>query len=128
MDNEKVKDHFTNPRNIGDLPDAHGVGTHGDEGCGDYLVMYIKVNRDRIVDIKFKIYGCSTLIATTSMLTEMAKGKTLREAARITGEDVVNALGGLPKDKTHCANLSITALHMTLQDYKKRKSLGWARF
>lgn len=128
MDNEKVVDHFTSPRNIGDLPDAHGVGTHGDAACGDYLVIYIKVTRDIISDIKFKIYGCSTLIATTSMLTEMVKGKTSKEAALITGEDVVDALGGLPKDKTHCANLSITALHLTLQDYKKRKKLGWARF
>ncbi|UNC92998.1 iron-sulfur cluster assembly scaffold protein [Candidatus Contubernalis alkaliaceticus] len=128
MENQLVVDHFTNPRNIGDLPDAHGIGTYGAPDCGDYLVIYIKVNREKISDIKYKIYGCSTLIATTSMMTEMAKGKTIQEARLITGEDVVKALGGLPEDKTHCANLSITALHFTFQDFNKRKSLGWTRY
>ncbi len=127
MDNEKVIDHFTNPRNIGDIPDAHGVGTYGDDGCGDYLKIYIKVNRNKIIDIKFKIFGCSTLIATTSMLTEMVEGKTLEEVKGISEDDIVQSLGGLPEEKTHCAKYSIMAFYYALQDYDKRKKLGWAR-
>ena len=127
MYTQKAQEHFINPRNVGDIPDASGVGTHGDPDCGDYLEIYIKVNRDTITDIKFKIFGCSTLIATTSILTEMVKGKGLQEIKGISGEDIVNALGGLPEDKTHCARLSVSAFYFALKDYQKRKSLGWAR-
>ncbi len=127
MYNQKVVEHFTNPRNIGEIPDANGVGTYGDPDCGDHLKIFIKVNRDIITEVKFKIFGCSTLIATTSMLTEMAQGKRLQEAKEISGEDIVNELGGLPQDKAHCARLSVSAFYFALQDYQKRKSLGWAR-
>ncbi len=127
MYNEKVMDHFTNPRNIGYIHDAHGVGDYGDPDCGDQIIIYLQVNRGVIKDIKFKIFGCSTLIATTSMLTEMVMGKPLEEARKITGSDIVQALEGLPEDKAHCAKLSITALHYALRDYEKKKSLGWAR-
>lgn len=127
MYNQKVVEHFTNPRNIGEMNDAHGIGSYGDPDCGDYLKIYIKVNRDTIIDIKFKIFGCSTLIATTSVLTEMVKGKSLQEIKGIAGDDIVDELGGLPEDKTHCAKLSVTAFYFALQDYKKRKNLGWAR-
>lgn len=127
MDNPSIRDHFTNPRNVGEIPGADGIGTYGDPDCGDYLVIYLKVNRGNIVDIKYKIFGCSTLIALTSMLTEMVKGKVLEEVRGITGDDILEALGGVPEDKTHCARLCLTAFYLALQDYKKKKRLGWAR-
>ncbi|HHP51640.1 MAG TPA: iron-sulfur cluster assembly scaffold protein [Moorella mulderi] len=124
MYGERVLDHFLNPRNAGIIPDADGVGQVGDPRCGDYLRIFIKVKDNRIEDIKFQVFGCPAAIATSSMLTEMAKGKTLEEALAITDEDVAGALGGLPDFKLHCSNLGATALHKAVKDYLRRKGDG----
>jgi len=122
MYNEKVMDHFRNPRNTGEIPDADGVGTVGNPADGDVMTIYIKVKDDRLVDVRFKTFGCGAAIATSSMTTEMTKGKTLEEALRITKKDVADALEGLPATKMHCSNLAADALHAAIQDYlKKRK-------
>ena len=118
---EKVKDHFFNPRNVGEIKDADGVGTVGNPKCGDIMSIYIKVKDERIKDIKFKTYGCAAAIATSSILTEMAKGKTLDEALKITRDDVANELGGLPAIKLHCSNLAADALRAAIADYRKKK-------
>ena len=118
---EKVKDHFLNPRNVGEIKDADGVGTVGNPKCGDIMSIYIKVKDERIKDIKFKTFGCAAAIATSSILTEMAKGKTLDEALKITRDDVANELGGLPSIKLHCSNLAADALRAAIDDYRKRK-------
>jgi len=115
-----VMDHFRNPRNMGEIPNADGVGTVGNPVCGDLMTMYIKVNEDRIDDIKFKTYGCGAAIATSSMTTELAKGKTLDEAMKITRASVADSLGGLPKVKMHCSNLAADALHAAIDDYKEK--------
>jgi nitrogen fixation NifU-like protein len=120
MYNEKVIEHFLNPRNTGQIPDADGVGTLGDPSCGDFLRIYIKVEDDRIADIKFEIYGCPAAIATSSILTEIAKGKTLQEAMEITDLDIIKSLGELPDPKIHCSNLGAGALHQAILDYLKR--------
>jgi nitrogen fixation NifU-like protein len=119
---EKVMDHFRNPRNVGEIPDADGVGTVGNPVCGDMMTVYIKVKDDRIADIKFKTFGCGAAVATSSMVTELAKGKTLEEAMRITRADVAEHLGGLPPIKMHCSNLAADALHSAIDDYRKKKS------
>jgi nitrogen fixation NifU-like protein len=117
-------DHFRNPRNMGELSDANGVGTVGNPTCGDLMTMYIKVKENRIEDVKFKTYGCGAAIATSSMTTELAKGKTLEEAMNITRASVADSLGGLPPVKMHCSNLAADALHAAIEDYKqKQKSL-----
>ena len=121
MYSEKVLDHFKNPRNVGEIEDADGVGTVGNPVCGDMMSIYIKVKDDRIEDVKFKTFGCGAAIATTSMTTELAKGKTLDEALEITREDVADELGGLPPVKMHCSNLAADALHEAIKDYKKKK-------
>jgi len=121
MYSEKVLDHFKNPRNVGEIKDADGVGTVGNPVCGDMMTMYIKVKDDRITDIKFKTYGCGAAIATSSMTTELAKGKTVDEALEITRQSVADALEGLPPVKMHCSNLAADALHEAIKDYKKRK-------
>ena len=121
MYSEKVMDHFRNPRNIGEIPDADGVGTVGNPVCGDLMSIYIKVNDDRIADIKFKTFGCGAAIATSSMTTELAKGKTLEEAMKITRADVAENLGGLPTIKMHCSNLAADGLHAAIKDYLKKK-------
>jgi len=121
MYSDKVMDHFRNPRNVGEIPDADGVGTVGNPVCGDMMSMYIKVKDDRIADIKFKTFGCGAAIATSSMTTELAKGKTLDEAMEITRSDVAEELGGLPPIKMHCSNLAADALHEAIKDYKKRR-------
>ena len=121
MYSEKVMEHFRNPRNVGEIPDADGVGTVGNPICGDMMSMYIKVEDDRIVDIKFKTFGCGAAIATSSMITELAKGKTLDEATKITRGDVAEELGGLPPIKMHCSNLAADALHEAIKDYRKRR-------
>ena len=121
MYSEKVMEHFRNPRNVGEIPDADGVGTVGNPICGDMMSMYIKVEDDRIVDIKFKTFGCGAAIATSSMITELAKGKTLDEAMNITRGDVAEELGGLPPIKMHCSNLAADALHEAIKDYRKRR-------
>ena len=117
---DMVIDHFLNPRNAGYIPDADGEGTMGDPSCGDYLRIYISVKKNCISDIKFEIIGCAAAIATSSILTELAKGKTIDEASEITDMDVVKALGGLPDPKVHCSNLGAGALHDAILDYKKR--------
>ncbi len=117
---EKVLEHFSNPRNVGNIPDADGVGAIGDPSCGDYLCINIKVEDERISDIKFQIYGCPAAIATSSVLTELAKGKSLDEALKIKDLDVLEALGGLPDPKVHCSNLGAGALHRAIFDYRER--------
>jgi len=114
---EKVLDHFLNPRNVGEIPDADGVGTIGDPSCGDYLRVYIKVKDGRLEDVKFKLVGCPAAIGTSSVTTELAMGKTLKEAWRITEEDVIKSLGGLPDEKIHCSVLGPTALRLAILDY-----------
>ena len=114
-------DHFTNPRNVGEIPDADGVGTVGNPVCGDLMTVYIKVKDNRLEDIKFKTFGCGAAIATSSMITELAKGKTIEEALKITRGDVAESLGGLPPIKMHCSNLAADALHAAIKDYMKKK-------
>ncbi len=121
MYTEKVMDHFKNPRNMGEIPDADGVGTVGNPVCGDLMTIYIKVNGDRLEDIKFKTFGCGAAIATSSMITELAKGKTLEDAMKISRGDVADNLGGLPPIKMHCSNLAADGLHAAIQDYLKKK-------
>jgi len=121
MYTEKVLEHFKNPRNMGEIPDADGVGTVGNPVCGDLMTIYIKVKDNRVEDIKFKTFGCGAAIATSSMITEMAKGKTLDEAMKITRGDVADSLGGLPPIKMHCSNLAADGLHAAIQDYLKKK-------
>ena len=116
MYNTVVMDHFKNPRNVGEIEDADGTGEVGNPLCGDMMTIYLKVKDDRIEDIKFKTFGCGSAIAVSSMLTEMAKGKTLEEAKQISNKDVAEALEGLPKNKMHCSNLGADALHMAIQD------------
>ncbi len=121
MYSEKVLDHFRNPRNVGEIEDPDGVGTVGNPVCGDVMSIYIKVNDDKIADIKFRTFGCGAAIATTSMTTELAKGKTLDEAMEITRAEVAEKLGGLPPVKMHCSNLATDALHEAIEDYRKKK-------
>lgn len=120
MYTDKVMEHFKNPRNMGEIPDADGTGTVGNPVCGDLMTMYIKVKDNRIKDVKFKTYGCGAAIATSSMTTELAKGKTLEEAMNITRASVADSLGGLPKVKMHCSNLAADALHAAIEDYKQK--------
>lgn len=120
MYSDKVMDHFTHPRNTGEIPNADGVGTVGNPTCGDLMTMYIKVKNKRIEDIKFKTFGCGAAIATSSMTTELAKGKTIDEAMKISRASVAESLGGLPKVKMHCSNLAADALHAAIEDYKEK--------
>ncbi len=120
MYSAKVMDHFTNPRNVGDMPDADGVGAEGNPTCGDVMQIFIKVKDDRIVDAKFKTFGCGAAIAVSSMITELVKGKTLEEALAISKETVANELGGLPAQKLHCSNLGADALKKAIEDYKSK--------
>lgn len=120
MYSEKVMDHFQNPRNVGEIQDADGVGEIGNARCGDIMKIFIKVKEDRIEDIKFFTFGCGAAIASSSVLTEMVKGKTLEEALSVTNEDVARELGGLPSVKMHCSNLAADALHKAIEDYKSR--------
>jgi nitrogen fixation protein NifU and related proteins len=121
MYSEKVMEHFSNPRNVGEIKDADGVGTVGNPTCGDLMTIYIKVKDNVIVDIKFKTFGCGAAIATSSMITEMGMGKTIEEALEITRNDVADELEGLPPVKMHCSNLAADALHAAIDDYKKRE-------
>ena len=122
MYSEKVMDHFSNPRNVGEIEDASGVGTEGNPVCGDLMTIYITVEDDVITDIKFKTFGCGAAIATSSMITEMAIGKTLDEALKITRDDVAEELEGLPPVKMHCSNLAADALRAAIEDYKKKQA------
>ncbi|MGD8505054.1 MAG: Fe-S cluster assembly scaffold protein NifU [Candidatus Bathyarchaeota archaeon] len=121
MYTEKVMEHFRNPRNMGEMPEADGVGTVGNPVCGDLMTIYIKVKDNRIADIKFKTFGCGAAIATSSMITELARGKTLEEAMKITRGNVAESLGGLPPVKMHCSNLAADGLHAAIEDYLKKK-------
>jgi len=121
MYSKKVMDHFQNPRNMGEIPDADGIGTVGNPVCGDLMNIYIKVEDNRIVDIKFKTFGCGAAIATSSMTTELAKGKTLDEAMKLTRTNVADSLDGLPPIKMHCSNLAADGLHEAIKDYLKKK-------
>lgn len=119
--NEAVMDHFRNPRNMGELKDADAEASVGNPSCGDVMKIMIKVDGDVISDIKFLTFGCAAAIATSSMTTELAKGKTLEEARRITNRDVSLALGQLPPIKEHCSNLAADALRKTIDDYQKKR-------
>jgi nitrogen fixation NifU-like protein len=121
---EKVLEHFRNPRNVGELENPDGVGIEGNPVCGDLMEIHIQVEDDRITDIKFKTFGCGSAIATSSMVTELAKGKTLDEAMKITRQDVADELDGLPKQKMHCSNLAADALHKAIEDYRKKQAEG----
>jgi nitrogen fixation NifU-like protein len=118
---KKVMEHFMKPRNVGVIENPDGYGKVGNPVCGDLMEMYIKVENDIITDIKFKTFGCGSAIATSSMVTELAIGKTIDEALKITRNDVANELDGLPPQKMHCSNLAADALHAAIEDYKKKK-------
>lgn len=117
---EKVMDHFMHPRNVGAVADPDGVGLVGNPVCGDLMEVSIKVEKEVITDIKFKTFGCGSAIATASMVTELAKGKTLDEAEKITRQDVADELDGLPPRKMHCSNLAADALHKAIEEYRKK--------
>ena len=119
---EQVMDHFTNPRNVGEIEDASGVGTVGNAKCGDIMRIYIKVENDVIVDVKFKTFGCGAAIATSSKATEMVMGKTIDEALQITNKMVMDELGGLPEVKVHCSVLAEEALHAAIKDYRDKQN------
>lgn len=116
----KVIEHFMSPRNVGSMLDADAEGRFGDPSCGDSLTIYIKVENDRITDIRFLVFGCVAAVATSSMTTELAKGKTLEEAMKITDQDITDALGGLPEYKLHCSVLGAGALKNAIQDYYEK--------
>jgi nitrogen fixation NifU-like protein len=120
---EKVMEHFMNPRNVGEIKDADGVGEVGNPVCGDMMTFYIKVKDDRLEDVKFQTFGCGAAIAVSSIVSEMAKGKTIKEALTITPSLVAQELQGLPKNKYHCSNLGAQALRKAIQDYAKKKGI-----
>lgn len=126
---EKVMDHFLHPRNVGEIPNADGMGKVGNPVCGDIMALYIKVDGDVISDAKFKTFGCGAAIATSSMVTELVKGKTIKEALKISNKAVAEALGGLPPVKMHCSLLAEQALKAALEDYynKKGMPLPWTK-
>jgi nitrogen fixation NifU-like protein len=120
---EKVMDHFMNPRNVGEIPDADGMGTVGNPVCGDVMAFYIKVDNGHLSDVKFKTFGCGAAIAVSSMVSEMAKGMSLEEAKQLNRNRVADELDGLPPNKMHCSNLGTEALHEAIKDYEfKHKS------
>ncbi len=123
MYSEKVMDHFTNPRNCGEIPDADGVGEVGNAKCGDIMRMYLKIENDVIVDVKFKTFGCGAAIATSSIATEMIKGSTIEEALKLTNKAVVEALDGLPPVKIHCSVLAEQAVKAALADYYRKNGI-----
>lgn len=120
---EKVMDHFANPRNVGEIPDASGVGEVGNSKCGDIMKMYIKVEGNVIVDCKFKTFGCGAAIATSSMATELIKGKTIDDALKLTNKAVMEALDGLPPVKVHCSVLAEQAIKAALSDYYRKSGI-----
>ncbi len=122
--NDKVIDHFQNPRNVGSMEDASVSATEGSVACGDMMTIYLKVDNDIIKDVKFESYGCAANIATASVVTELAKDKTLDEAKAITWNDVVEALEGLPKIKYHCSSLAVETLHAAVDKYKEMVEKG----
>ena len=116
----KVMEHFSNPRNVGEIENADGIGKVGNPVCGDIMNMYLKIENNIIVDVKFKTFGCGAAIATSSMATELIKGKTIEEALAVTNKAVAEALGGLPKVKMHCSVLAEEAIHSAIDDYLKK--------
>jgi nitrogen fixation protein NifU and related proteins len=121
MYTDKVMEHFSNPRNIGEIENADGIGEVGNPVCGDMMSFYIKVKDNKIADIKFKTFGCVAAIAVSSMVTEMALGKTLDEAKKITKKSVAESLDGLPKEKMHCSNLGADALNKAIEDFESKQ-------
>jgi nitrogen fixation NifU-like protein len=121
MYSEKVMDHFSNPRNVGEIEDADGVGEVGNASCGDIMKIFLKVEDNVIKDVKFKTFGCGAAIATSSMVTEMALGKTIDEALELTNAAVAEALDGLPVQKMHCSNLAADALHEAIKNYREKQ-------
>ncbi len=121
MYTDKVMDHFSNPRNVGEIEDADGVGEVGNASCGDIMKIFLKVEDGIIKDVKFKTFGCGAAIATSSMVTELAIGKTLDEAMELTNAAVAEALDGLPAQKMHCSNLAADALHEAIKNYKENQ-------
>jgi len=119
---EKVMEHFANPHNVGEIPNADGIGKVGNPQCGDVMWLYIKVKDNIITDIKFKTFGCGAAIATSSMITELARGKTLEEAKKISRQDVADSLDGLPPTKMHCSNLASDALREAIKDYEAKQA------
>ena len=115
---DKVMDHFSNPRNVGEIEDANGVGVVGNPKCGDIMKMYLKIENGVILDARFKTFGCGAAVATSSMATELVKGKTVDEALLITNDTVAEALDGLPPIKMHCSNLAEEAIHAAIDNYK----------
>lgn len=122
MYSEKVMEHFANPHNVGEIPNADGIGKVGNPQCGDVMWLYIKVKDNIITDIKFKTFGCGAAIATSSMITELARGKTLEEAKNISRQDVADSLDGLPPTKMHCSNLASDALREAIKDYEAKQA------
>ena len=122
---DTVMDHFMHPRNVGEIPNADGVGEVGNAKCGDIMRMYLKIKDDKIEDVKFETFGCGSAIASSSMATEMIKGKTVEEALSLTNKEVVDALGGLPAHKLHCSVLAEEAIKKALQDYFDRNGIPY---
>lgn len=123
MYSEKVMDHFVNPRNVGEIENADGVGEVGNAKCGDIMRMYLKIDDNVITNVKFKTFGCGAAVATSSMATELVLGKTVEEAMQITNKAVADALDGLPPEKMHCSNLAEQAIGAAIEDYKKKNGL-----
>lgn len=123
MYSEKVMDHFTNPRNMGEIENADGVGTVGNAKCGDIMRIYLSVENDVVTDVKFKTFGCGAAVATSSMATELVMGKTIQEALQVTNDAVMEALDGLPRAKVHCSLLAEEALHAALWDYAEKNGI-----
>jgi nitrogen fixation NifU-like protein len=121
MYSEKVMDHFTNPRNVGVMDDADGIGEEGNPVCGDAMKLFIKVKDNVITEIKFQTFGCASAIAVSSMVTEIAQGMTLDEAMKVSKQSLADALDGLPPQKMHCSNLGADALHKAIEDYKNKQ-------
>ncbi len=121
MYSDVVMEHFKNPRNVGEIPNADGIGEVGNPACGDIMAFYIKVRDNVLEDVKFKTFGCGAAIAVSSMVSEMAIGKTLDEAMQISNKSVIEALNGLPKKKHHCSNLGADALHRAIEDYRAKQ-------
>ena len=125
MYSERVMEHFRNPRNVGEIENASGVGEIGNPVCGDMMTFYVKIENGILADVKFKTFGCGAAIAVSSMVSEMARGKTIEEAMRISNADVAKELGGLPANKLHCSNLGADALHKAIENYlAKKKEAG----
>ncbi|MBR6115617.1 MAG: Fe-S cluster assembly scaffold protein NifU [Oscillospiraceae bacterium] len=122
---EKVFDHFKNPRNVGEIPDADGIGEVGNAKCGDIMKMYLKIDNNIITDVKFETFGCGSAIASSSMATTMIKGKTIEEALAVTNKDVVEALDGLPAHKLHCSVLAEESIKSAVQDYYEKNNIPY---